>query len=154
MGFARFAFQVFLGLTVVDVTAGPGRAYGSNTICSEEVSKEYRYGTKDSMKFMSPGQDPDALPDAIKDFAEANSFSYWTVGSINPAKEPEFQSLTHILQTQSVDISIEITTTNRSPVAEASVATFSHSCSATEDWQPYWHAFVEFVTRHGYQIVP
>lgn len=154
MRFTRFTFVFYLGLLVFGITAGLEKALATTTICSDEEAQAHRYGIKASKKFILPSADLDSITGAIKEFAEANGFTYSSVGYTNPSRTPAFRSLTHILQTQSVDVSIFIRITNSSTVAEASVKTFSYSCGGTEDWQPYWHAFEGFVTRSGYQIVP
>ncbi len=151
---APLASPVILGLLVLGLTAGSGTADANQTICSREAAHRYHYGVKDTLKFTLPSQDPDAFNEVIEAFADANGFQDWTVGSFDPQKQPGFRSVTHILYTQSSDVTIQVKMTTRSRVAEANVETFSYSCSATEDWRPYWQAFVEFVTRSGYPIVP
>jgi hypothetical protein len=140
-------FCILLLLTRIEAVVA------TTTVCSSAAANRYHYGEKATLKFKTPGVGPDSITDAIKSFAQENKLSYSSVGGFNPYKQPPRKSLTHILQSTSVDISISIETTNRDDIASASISTFSFTCGRTEDWHPYWAAFKAFIESNNYPVV-
>jgi hypothetical protein len=138
---------IFLFLTSVEA------AVATTTVCSDAAAKRYHYGEKATLKFKTPGVGPESVTDAVKSFAEGNMLSYSSVGGFDPYKQPPLKSLTHILQSSSVDILISIKTTNRDDIASASISTFSFKCGRTEDWHPYWVAFKSFIESNKYPLL-
>jgi hypothetical protein len=132
---------------------GPGRAWATTTVCSNEAARQYHYGDKRTLKFEIPSADPGSITEQVKAYAANNNLSYSSVGGHDPYKTPPLESRHQILQSQSVDVSITISTTNRDNIATATIATFSFSCGATEDWRPYWRAFEAFVAAQKYPLV-
>ena len=138
---------IFIFLTSVEA------AVATTTVCSNAAANRYHYGEKATLKFKTPGVGPESITDAVKSFAEGNRLSYSSVGGFDPYKQPPLKSLTHILQSSSVDISISIKTTNRDDIASASISTFSFKCGRTEDWHPYWAALKSFIESNKYPVV-
>ena len=46
---------------------------------------------------------------------------------------------------------ITVITTNRDNVAKMTVET---TCSAIENWRPYWRDFKSFISKSGYRALP
>lgn len=124
----------------------------TTTICPTSAYKQYHYGQKASLRFDVGREGPESITNEVRDFAAKNGLSYSAVKLHDPYKDPPFEKLDQILQDTSVALSITVTTSNRSTIAEASVETFSFSCGpTTKDWRPYWRAFNAFVRANGYR---
>lgn len=139
----------FLALLMVGST---GAAVATETVCSESAYKQYHYGQKASLRFDVGRQGPESITSEVKEFAAANGLSYSSVGGHDPYKKPPLDTLDQILQDTSVAIALQVTTSNRSTIAEATIETFSFSCGpTTKDWRPYWRAFNAFVRANGFR---
>lgn len=142
-----------LAVALILFALGPSRAWATSTVCSNEAWRHYHYGDRRTLKFEIPSADPGSITEQVKAYAANNNLSYSSVGGHDPYKTPPRESLAQILQSQSVEVSITIKTDNRNKIATATVATFSFSCGATEDWRPYWRAFKAFVAAQKYPLV-
>jgi hypothetical protein len=132
---------------------GASTASATETVCLERQWKLYHYGVKAEMRLKAPKPNPDAITDAIKEYALKNGLTYSSVGGFDPYEKPPHKDLTQILQSPSYDVSITVETTNRDSIARVEVSTFSYSCGKTEDWKPYWRAFERFVLAGQYQRI-
>jgi hypothetical protein len=146
---ARFGGTLAL-LLIVAASA----ANATTTICPDAAFERYHYGTKAKMNVrLSPSQ-ADTFHKMIDEYASKNGFYYSSSGLLDPDKKPPLKKLTQFVQSKSFDVTITVRTSNRDSVARLAVDTFSYSCTATEDWMPYWRDFVSFITAHGYQQAP
>lgn len=144
---------MFRSLVVLTALTLPTSAVvATTTVCPTSAYKQYHYGPKASLRFDVGRQGPGSITDEVKEFAAKNGLSYSSVKLHDPYKDPPLEKLDQILQDTSVALSITVTTSNRSTIAEASVETFSFSCGpTTKDWRPYWRAFNAFVRANGYR---
>ena len=76
---------------------------------------------------------PESFTDAVKAFAQVKKFSYTSDGGFDPYKQPPQKSLNRILQSPSLDVSIDVNTTNRDDIASATISTFSFKCGRTKN---------------------
>jgi hypothetical protein len=140
-------------LFILLLLASTEAAVATTTACSNEASKRNHYGEKATLTFRTPMVGPESITDAVKAFAQVNKFSYSSVGGFDPYKQPPRKSLNQILQSPSLDISIDIKTTNRDDIASATISTFSFKCGRAEDWRPYWVTFKSFIEANRYPVV-
>lgn len=152
LGVAKgFGFAIVF--VMVQLVAVSDLARATTTVCSEKASKRNHYGQHASVQFRMPQDGLDSITEAVQAYAARNRLSYSSVGSEDPYKTPAFKSLTHILQSETVDVAIHIRATNRSNIATATISTFSSKCGATEDWHPYWEIFRSFIEANKFAVV-
>lgn len=140
-----------LGFLLLAQASEPGGI--SDTGCSFATVQRYGYGPKAKLTILVPTEQAETLTTQIKAFAAKNGLSYSAADFTDPSKSPIYRSVDHTLQSKSSDVSINIDTNNRSPVAHVWVATFSSSCQEAEDWRPYWQAFTAFLRAAHYRVI-
>jgi hypothetical protein len=133
-----------VSLTHVDATT---------TVCPERAWKHFAYGEKRKIQFVFTGNQRAALTKELVAYASRKQLVYGGAGLTDPSKSPVYNSNTDILQSRSLDIAIRVHTTNLTHIATADISTFSFSCTATEDWRPYWRDLLRFIGAKGYKQI-
>jgi len=123
------------------------------TICPDEAARKFQYGAKEGMQFELPKGGLPTLKDLILSYANEQKLLYSATGFADPEKAPGVEKVTHILQSRSSEVSIEINADNHSNVALAIVQTFSFHCVAAEEWKPYWRHFEKFIKNMNLKIL-
>lgn len=132
-----------------------GIGHATTTVCSHEESQRFHYGDKSTLLFKTGKPDfNDAAQSMFMDFGRKSGMNYSAVGPTSLRGKIQPNSSTVLMQsTPSFDVLITIEAAGRPGVARATISTFSFSCTATEDWRPYWAKLKSYLAVQHLELV-